>query len=137
MAPCPRCGACATRVHSRYQRKLLDLPWQANTVRLLITCKKLRCDNKDCPQRVFAEPIPTVAARHAQKTKRLEQVLHQLALTVGGQPATGLTQLLGFTTSPDALLKRAKNGKSNKPSLSSETKVRVLGVDDLGVTHFG
>ena len=139
MAPCPRCGACATRVHSRYQRKLLDLPWQANTVRLLVTCKKLRCDNKDCPQRVFAEPIPTVAARHAQKTKRLEQVLHQLALTVGGQPATGLTQLLGFATGSDALLRRAKSKKTDKSVLAMKNRspvqslppVRVLGVDDF------
>ncbi|WP_244560591.1 MULTISPECIES: transposase family protein [Azospirillum] len=26
--PCPRCHAPSSRVHSRYERRLADLPWQ-------------------------------------------------------------------------------------------------------------
>ncbi len=130
---CPRCATLATRVHSRYGRKLLDLPWQGNTVRLHLTCKKLRCDNKNCSGRIFAEPIPTVAARYAHKTARLEHVLRQLALTAGGKPAALLTQLLGFATSPAALLRRAKSKKTNKIVTLNDNLplVRVLGVDDF------
>jgi transposase len=31
-ARCPLCGCACDRVHSRYPRTLLDLPWQGNTV---------------------------------------------------------------------------------------------------------
>ena len=64
---------------------------------------------------------------------RLEHVLRQMALTAGGKPAALLTQLLGFATSPDALLRRAKSKKTDKTATRNDNLplVRVLGVDDF------
>jgi transposase len=56
-APCPTCGAVGTRVHSRYVRRPMDLPWRGWTVRLVIAVRRFRCDVAACPRATFAEPI--------------------------------------------------------------------------------
>jgi transposase len=128
-AACPVCGHACTRVHSRYRRTLLDLPWQGMSVRFHLTVRKFRCLNPECPRRVFAERIPSVAACHGQKTTRLSGALLQLAWLAGGEAAARIARLLGLVLSPDSLLYRLKAAKQDqKPPLSAP---RVLGVDDF------
>jgi transposase len=38
---CPLCGSAATRIHSRYQRRLADLPSTGQPVRFLLTVRKI------------------------------------------------------------------------------------------------
>jgi transposase len=68
---CPLSKATCDRVHPRYRRKLLDLPWQGNAVKVEIACRKFFCDNRDCHRRVFAEPLPNVAVRYARRPSGL------------------------------------------------------------------
>jgi len=77
VALCPCCGHGAERVHSRYCRTLLDLPWQGNAVQVVLSVRKLFCDNRGCPRRLFAERVPSVAQRYARASK----------LACAGQPA--------------------------------------------------
>ncbi len=74
-AACPCCGHLSERVHSRYRRTLLDLPWQGNAVRVSLTLRKLFCDNPQCQWRIFAERVPAVAQRYARRTCRLADAL--------------------------------------------------------------
>ena len=83
-AACPCCGGRSERVHSRYRRTLLDLPWQGNAVRIALSMRKFFCDNRDCPRRVFAQPLPAVAARFARKPSRLAETLGERAYLAGG-----------------------------------------------------
>jgi len=69
-AACPLCGQTASRTHSRYERNLADLPWNGVPVRLRLRGRKFFCDNADCPRRVFAEPVPALAARYARRVSR-------------------------------------------------------------------
>jgi transposase len=39
---CPGCGAGSKRIHSRYQRRLTDLPL-AGQVRLMVIARRFRC----------------------------------------------------------------------------------------------
>ena len=59
---CPLCHVAATRLHSRYERTLADLPWAGWTVRLELGVRKLFCDNPDCGRRIFTERLPGVVA---------------------------------------------------------------------------
>src|SRR5690349_7500234 len=68
---CPCCGTVASRVHSRYQRTVADLPWQGMAVRFVLAVRKFFCDNKECQRRIFTEPLPQVVHRYARKTVRL------------------------------------------------------------------
>ena len=72
-AACPCCAWLSERVHSRYRRTLLDLPWQGNAVRIALSVRKFFCDNRDCPRRIFAERLPAVTAHYARKTCRLAE----------------------------------------------------------------
>ena len=40
---CPACGEPSNRVHSRYQRRLLDLPSHGRVVELRLQVRRLRC----------------------------------------------------------------------------------------------
>ncbi|WP_391527867.1 transposase family protein [Pirellulimonas nuda] len=44
-AHCPFCGELSRRIHSRYVRKLTDLPWHGLQVRLQWRSQKLFCRN--------------------------------------------------------------------------------------------
>jgi transposase len=47
-ASCPVCGQISSRVHSRYRRKLADLPWQGRVVSLTFWARRLHCANGTC-----------------------------------------------------------------------------------------
>jgi transposase len=129
-AACPCCGWLSERVHSRYRRTLLDLPWQGNAVRIALSVRKFFCDNHHCARRIFAERLPAVAARYARKTSRLAQAFRELAYLAGGDAAARIARAFGLLVSPDALLDGLK--KTPAVSLSAEsTPLRVLGIDDF------
>src|SRR5579883_1015486 len=59
-APCPVCGCLSSRIHSRYQRTLADLPWSQHRVRLVLSVRKFFCDVDACARRIFTERLPGV-----------------------------------------------------------------------------
>ena len=61
-AACPLCDRPSTRVHSRYRRRLADLPWHGRIVELQVDVRRFRCANEACGRRIFAERLPAVAA---------------------------------------------------------------------------
>ncbi len=73
-ASCPTCAQLSSRIHSRYQRKLADLPWSGRTVRLLVQVRRFFCERLTCPRKTFAEAIPALAERYARRTIRLKEV---------------------------------------------------------------
>lgn len=55
---CPRCHAPSSRVHSRYERRLADLPWQGQPVIVRLQARRFLCREASCPKRTFAEHPP-------------------------------------------------------------------------------
>ncbi len=91
---CPLCSRAAQRVHSHYGRTLLDLPWQGNPVRIVLTVRKFFCDNPACERRIFAERLPAVAARYARDTSRVTEALRELTYLAGGEAVARVSELL-------------------------------------------
>jgi hypothetical protein len=52
---CPYCGTVSGKVHSRYTRKLQDLPIQGKKVNLMLANRKYFCINTQCGHKTFAE----------------------------------------------------------------------------------
>lgn len=125
MCPCPVCGRAARRVHSRYTRKLADLPWQGSTVRWRLLSRKLFCDTPCCPRRILVERLPDVAPPYARNTGRLDAALSCIAFACGGEGGARLADDLGMPISPDTLLRRIRSSPSR-----CFTTPRVLGIDD-------
>jgi transposase len=124
-AQCPVCGRPSRRVHSRYSRKIADLPWHGAPVVFRARVRRYFCDEPSCERGIFCERLPEVAA-HARKTGRLEGALLAVAFELGGRAGARLAAELGLVVGRDALLRRVKCA-----SLPDPKKVRVLGVDDF------
>ena len=122
---CPLCGRVSSRVHSRYDRAVSDLPWHGISVELEVRARRFFCDEPSCERKIFCERLPEVAAR-ARKTVRLEEALLAIALELGGRAGAKLAEELGIVAARDTLLRRIKAAP-----LPEVGKVRVLGVDDF------
>ena len=60
---CPDCQSGSSRVHSRYQRTLKDLPASGLSVHLKLHVRRFFGDNPSCSRKTFAQAIPDVTAR--------------------------------------------------------------------------
>src|SRR5919108_222633 len=67
-AACPLCGLPSSAIHSRYQRRLTDLPWGTRTVHVQLTVRKFLCRTATCLRRIFTERLPAWLAQHPTLT---------------------------------------------------------------------
>jgi transposase len=124
---CPLCGKQATRIHSRYERTLQDLPWGLCRVRVRLRVRRWFCQNLGCPRRLFTERLPTVTQPYARRTRRLQEALLQLGWASGGEAGAKLGKARGMPVCAATLLSLLRQaGEVNLPT------PRVLGVDDWG-----
>src|SRR5262245_50339583 len=68
-ALCPQCHSPSDYLHSRYVRRLADLPWLGVAVQLEVHARRLYCRHVECPQWIFCERIPTFVAPYARRTQ--------------------------------------------------------------------
>jgi transposase len=126
-AACPDCGAPSTVVHSRYERRLQDLPWQGRSVILQVKARRLRCGNPDCRRQAFAERLSDSAPAAARRTWRLAALQRHLGLALGGDAGARLATRPAIPVSADTLIRMAQ--RLDWP-LELGSPLRVLGVDD-------
>ena len=124
-AACPLCGSDARRVHSRYTRRLADLPCFGRAVQLHVAVRRFSCPEPECPRRIFAERLPGFAEPHARTTARLCRAHESIGCALGGEAGSRLTINLSMTTSPDTLLRRVKQLKDD-----TAPPPRFVGIDD-------
>ena len=121
---CPMCGGVCSRVHSQYRRRLRDLPAGGVRIALILRTRRFFCDATPCARRIFAERFEAVEPR-ARRTNRLDDVVHCLAIALGGRPAASLSRRLNFEVSNDTLLRmvRRRGPRSFPPPA-------IVGIDD-------
>jgi transposase len=123
---CPSCGTVSRRVHSRYRRRVSDLPLSGRIVQLLLIARRFRCDAVLCGRQIFTERFAAgVLATSARRTARLDSIVHHLGLALGGRPAAGFAKRLMLPVSKDTLL-RVVRRRSRPPA----DPLRVIGIDD-------
>jgi transposase len=122
---CPVCGSLAWRIHSRYVRRLADLPSFGRSVCWHVVVRRFRCPNPSCPRRIFTERLPGFAAPYARVTDRLRQAHTAVGGLGSGEAGARLTTRLAMETSPDTLLRRVKQARE-KPAQSPQ----FVGIDD-------
>jgi transposase len=126
LVQCPLCANPTTRIHSRYERTLLDLPCVNYSLTLVMQVCKFFCDNSDCIRRVFTERIPEVTKPWARKTERLGQRLQKIGLALGGAAGARLCDQIGIVACGSTLLNHLE-----KLSLPKFAVPKILGVDDF------
>jgi transposase len=126
MACCSLCGVQAWRIHSRYSRRVADLPCAGRLVILLLTVRKFFCPNAACSRTIFAEQFPELVPSYARLTTRLREALLALGFATSGEVASRLAPRLGMQVAPTTLLRRVR-----AVPVAPAGKVRVLGLDDF------
>jgi len=122
---CPLCGAVARRVHSRYLRRVGDLPVAGRRTEMILQTRRFFCDASDCARRIFAERFNGVVERGARRTSRLDEVVHCLAIALGGRPAAALSRRLNVRVSNDTLLRMVR-----RRGAAEFAPPTVVGIDD-------
>jgi excisionase family DNA binding protein len=123
---CPLCAQPATRLHSRYRRKVKDLPCVGQPVQLILHVRKFFCDTADCARKIFAERLPHFVAPWGQMSIRLCQALQNIGLATCGRLGARLAARLGITTSWMTMVRRVM-ALPTKPV----ENVTCLGIDDF------
>jgi transposase len=127
-APCPSCGDGCRRVHDRYRRSPLDLPWRGFAVRLAVTVRRFRCDNPVCVRKTFAEDFGPPLRRRSRFTADVLGYLREVGRLVGARPGARLAERSGAPASHDTVLRLVQS--TDVPEAATP---RVLGVDDLAL----
>lgn len=122
---CSGCGSTSTRIHSRYDRTLSDLPMSGRRVRLVVQVRRFFCPNPARPLKTFAERFPELTRPYAQRTLRLQHALEQLGLALGGEAGARRGQQFGFSVSPDSLLRLIR-----QRAVPAQPRATHIGLDD-------
>ena len=127
-AACTACGERSSQIHSRYQRRLLDLPSHGRSVRLHVQVRRFRCGNAGCGRKIFGEVLDAdIALKAARRTSRLEAIVHHIGIALGGRPAASLARRLMLPVSRDTLLRVVRR----RAMPSGAAPVRIVGIDDF------
>jgi transposase len=124
-AACPDCAVPSSSVHSRYQRRLMDLPWGTRAVHIQLIVRKFVCRNGACARRIFTERLPDFAAPYARKTMRLVNALRAIGTALGGQAGARLAACLRIAVSAATLLRLVRAALAPPPST-----LYAVGIDE-------
>jgi transposase len=124
-AACPVCAEASSRIHSRYQRSVRDLPWAGHTVQVLLHVRRFFCSTSSCERKIFAERLGATIRAFARRTERLATQLCQLAFRLSAEAAAQISQQLGMPVSAATLLRLQRLQKLPPPPAP-----RIIGVDD-------
>src|SRR3954451_16080697 len=88
--------------------------------------RRSRCAGAECPQRIFTERLPAIAAGPwSRRTGRLSEIQRHLGLALGGQAGARLAERLAMPASGDTLLRLVRRIEPEEPAV-----VRAVGIDD-------
>lgn len=73
-AACPLCGGFSRRVHSRYVRRVADLPLAGREVQLRLVARRFLCEVQHCARRIFAERFGDTLSRSERGERRVWNV---------------------------------------------------------------
>jgi transposase len=128
-AECPGCRAESRRVHSRYERRLLDTAAGGTEVVICLTVRRFFCLAEDCPKVTFAEQVDGLTSKNARSTPAVTAVLEAVALALGGRAGARLSGRLAATVSRMTLIRLVRA----LPDPAVSASPRVLGVDEFAL----
>ncbi len=127
-AVCPECATPSRRVHSRYERRLLDSSLAGRETMLHLRVRRFFCRATDCVRKIFVEQVDGVTIRGAKVSTPARSLLERVALALGGRAGARLAARLGLGMGRMTLLRAIR-----ALSLPGVPAVTALGVDDFAL----
>lgn len=127
-ARCPACQTESFKVHDRYRRRPMDLPWRGRKARMVLTVRRFRCVNRLCKRKTFVQDCGPMLLPLARRTTAADETLLDMALSAGGEGGARMAGKVGLPVSADTMLRLLR--RAPLPVLPTP---RVLGVDDLAL----
>jgi transposase len=124
-ARCPCCRCVAHHVHSRFRRRITDLPCGGRAVIVMLQARRFFCRTATCPKRTFRERFPALVAPRVRRSHGLRSALTRIGMALGGDPGARLARHLSMPTSGDTVLRLLRAAP-----LPAYDSPRVLGIDD-------
>ncbi|WP_456652109.1 ISL3 family transposase [Bradyrhizobium sp. LM2.3] len=123
---CPGCGASSGRIHSRYQRRLTDLPLAGRSVRLVVVARRFRCVTVMCGD-VFSPSVSITALWRRGRGERPGSIWSSITLGLPWVAARRrvLPCRLMLPVSNDTLLRVVR--RRGCPPFAAPS---VIGIDD-------
>ena len=122
---CPSCGEKSRELHATYERIIQDTPLRGKQVYLNANVYKYECNNPECDQKVFAEPLP-FAKMSAVRTDALNQLILGVSMFLSNEGASKVLSLLGITVSNDTIQRLY-----DKIEFVDNPDIEEIGVDDV------
>lgn len=122
---CPYCQTVSHKIHSRYTRRLRDLPAFGENVILCFKARKFFCHNGECGYRTFAEQPGNEVFRYRRRTRRCEVLVYRHGLHLSSITASSILGNMGVGISKSTVLRDLH--RLRVPECSD---VRKIGVDD-------
>ncbi len=123
---CPLCEEESNSIHSRYVRRLKDVPCGGLAVRLHLRVHTFFCQNRECQRKVFTERLSDFVEPWAQMTLRLIEALQAIGLATSGSLGTRLAARLGISISWMTILRH----------VMALAPLEARGVTTLGIDDF-
>jgi transposase len=124
-ARCPCCNMLSHSVHSRYTRKLLDLPITDTPVSIHLNVRKFYCYNKNCKKKIFSEQPGSEISRYARMTERVKLRLVNVLVETSCRKGSKLSEIIQTPISPSKALRIIYSLPMKCPG-----EIKTLGVDD-------
>jgi transposase IS204/IS1001/IS1096/IS1165 family protein/transposase len=125
---CPDCGRDSARVHSRYGRTLADVAVGGRPVLIVLSVRRLFCDNSGCGRRTFAEQVEGLTVRYQRRSPLLQHLAEMAGVLLVGRGDARLLQILQVPLSRTSVLFHLM-----RFPLAPAATPRVLGVDDFAL----
>lgn len=127
-APCPQCATPSRRVHSRYERRLLDTALAGQETVLHLRVRRFFCTVGDCGRKTFVEQVDGLTVPWARVSLVARTLLEAVALALGGRAGARLASRLGLAVGRMTLIRAIR-----ALPLPMVPTVSVLGVDDFAL----
>ncbi|GGN94039.1 ISL3 family transposase [Actinoplanes lobatus] len=124
----PGLRAPSRRVHSRYERRLLDAAIAGRETVLHLRVRRFFCTTAGCERKVFVEQVDGVTTRGAKIITVARGLLERVALALGGRAGARLAARLGLGAGRMTLLRAIR--ALPLPAIPALTAV---GVDDFAL----
>ena len=122
---CPYCGTLSDKVHSKYDRTLVDLSILGKVVTIHMASRKFFCSNAECRKKTFAEQPGNEVFRYRRRTRRCEMLVTQHGLYCSSNKAKALINAVGIPLCNTTILRDI-----HRINVDEYSSVENIGIDD-------